>query len=288
MEMTTNPPLDPLGDISIPPEIAALPKAELHLHQQWSPRLDRVLARREGRPAYDWRGWARRVMAETPPGSARLQRLGEIEPTPPGSYDRAEHFVAWVEDALEEAAADGAVLVEIRFGREEALRPGFMALFREAERRVRARHPAVRAEAIVILMPWQTPELLAHLVATCVSMAREGLSGIDLLYQPYDVEAEWKPMYRAAERAADAGLGVTAHAGEFSTANIAAALQTPGLTRIGHAVYAARDPHLLDLLAHRGATVECSLSCNVVLGAVSSYEEHPLRQFVERGTRRAL
>src|SRR5215472_8226810 len=288
METIKNPPLDPLGEVPINPTIAALPKVDLHLHQQWSPRLDRVLARREGRPAYDWRGWARRVMAETPPGSARLRRLGEIEPTPPGSYDSAEHFVAWVEDALEEAAADGAVLVEVRFGREEVLRPGFMALFREAERRVRGRHPALRAEAIVILMPWGTPELLARLLDACVSAARDGLAGIDLLYQPYDAEAEWEPMYRAAERAGDAGLGITAHAAEFSTANCAAALQVPHLGRIGHAVYAARGPRLLDLLVQSGVTVECSLSCNVVLGAVPSYEEHPIHQFVERGIPVAL
>src|SRR5215472_16954846 len=92
METSKHAPLDPLGDVPIPPTIAALPKADLHLHQQWSPRLDRVLARREGRPSYDWRGWARRVMAETPPGNARLRRLGEIQPTPPESYDNVEHF----------------------------------------------------------------------------------------------------------------------------------------------------------------------------------------------------
>ncbi|PWT72841.1 MAG: hypothetical protein C5B60_08975 [Chloroflexi bacterium] len=288
METITKPPLDPLGEVEIPPEIASLPKADLHLHQEWSPRLGRVLARREGRPAYDWRTWARRIMEETPPGIARLQRLGEIVPTPPDSYDHAENFVAWVEDALEQGAADGAVLVEVRFGREEILRPGFMQLFREAERRVRSRHPALCAEAIVILMPWETPELLARLLEACVSAAREGLAGIDFLYKPYDAPVEWEPMYRAAERMADAGLGLTAHAAEFSTANCAAALRVPHLRRIGHAVYAARDPRLLDLLAESGVTVECSLSCNVVLGAVSSYEEHPIHQFVQRGISVAL
>jgi hypothetical protein len=55
VDTLTPPPLDPLGYIPIPPTIAALPKAAIHLHQQWSPRLDRVLARRAGRPAYDWR-----------------------------------------------------------------------------------------------------------------------------------------------------------------------------------------------------------------------------------------
>jgi adenosine deaminase len=281
-------PIEPLSQIPSDLVVAALPKAELHLHQEWSPRLDRVLARREGRPAYDWRSWVRRVMEETPPGIARLRRLGEIAPTPPDAYANAEYFVAWVEDALEEAAADGAVLVEVRFGREEILRPGFMELFREAERRVRSRHPAVCAEAIVILMPWQTPQLLTRLLDACVSAAREGLGGIDFLYQPYDAEADWEPMYRAAERAADAGLGLTAHAAEFSTANCAAALRVPHLRRIGHAVYAAHDPHLLDLLAQSGVTVECSLSCNVVLGAVPSYEEHPIHRFVESGIPVAL
>ena len=30
-------------------------------------------------------------------------------------------------------------------------------------------------------------------------------------------------------------------------------------------------------------TVECALSSNVVLGAVASYERHPIHRFVERG-----
>ena len=79
------------------------------------------------------------------------------------------------------------------------------------------------------------------------------------------------------------GLGITVHAGEFSTANLEAALRMPNLTRIGHATYAPSDPRLLDLMAERGVTVECSLSCNVILGAVASYEAHGLRHFVERG-----
>jgi adenosine deaminase len=84
------------------------------------------------------------------------------------------------------------------------------------------------------------------------------------------------------------GLGITAHAGEISTANIAAALRTPGLTRIGHATHAADDPRLLDLLARSGTTVECPLTCNVVLGAAPSLDDHPIRRFVECGIPVAL
>jgi adenosine deaminase len=62
----------------------------------------------------------------------------------------------------------------------------------------------------------------------------------------------------------------------------------PGLTRLGHATYAAADPRLLDLLAERGITVECSLSSNIVLGAVPSYETHPIRRFLDAGIPVAL
>ena len=289
METFTNLPLDPLGEVPVYSTIAALPKADVHLHQEWSPRLDRVLARREGRATYDWRAWATQLMAEVPPGMPRLARLAKVFPASAEADAEPANFIARIEDLLEEGAADGAVLIEMRFGGATALQhPDFMALFREAERRVQVRYPALRAEAAYTLLTWDEPERLAHVVAACLRAACEGLGGIDLQYIPYDTEAEWTALARLAERAADARLGITVHSGEFSTANIAAALRLPGVTRLGHAVYAANDPRLLDLLAERGVTVECSLSCNVVLGAVRFYEEHPIRRFVAHDIRVAL
>ncbi|MBN4004484.1 hypothetical protein [Nostoc sp. LPT] len=271
----------PLAEIESNPIIAALPKADLHIHQEWSPRLDRVLARREGRTSYNWRHWAEQLMTETPPGMPRLQQLGRIFPAARDADAEAENFVAWIEDLLDEAAADGAILVEVRFGKEAVLQPDFMSLFREAERRVQARHPRLCAEAVFVFMLGRYDrDRLEQLLQGCIQAADEGLSGIDFLYEPYDTEADWTTAYHIAKRAAAVGLGITAHAGEFSTANIAAALCVPGLTRIGHATQAVRDPHLLELLATSGVTVECSLTCNVVLGAVASYTEHPVRQLV--------
>ena len=73
------------------------------------------------------------------------------------------------------------------------------------------------------------------------------------------------------------------HAGEFSTANIRSALRVPGVTRLGHAVHAAFDTALLDEMGEAGVTVECCLTSNVVLGAVPSPEDHPLRTFIDAG-----
>jgi adenosine deaminase len=280
--------IPPLGTLPSDPRIAALPKADLHIHPEWSPRLDRVLSRRAGQASYNWHDWAAQMMAETPPGMPRLGVLSSVFPAPAEADIVDENFVARIEDLLEEAAADGAVLVELKFGGETVLRPGFMALFREAEQRVRAHHPRLRAEATYALILWYEPDRLERVVQACLRAADEGLGGIDLLYNPYDTEADWTTAYRVAERAAAAGMGITAHAGEFSSANIAAALRVPGLTRLGHAVYAASDPRLLELMAQKGVTVECSLSCNVVLGAVRSYEEHPIRQLVAHGIPVAL
>lgn len=286
---TSTLPLDPLGERQIDPLIAALPKADIHLHQEWSPRLDRVLARRGGQKPYDWAGWARALMRQTSPGMPRLARLATVFPAPIELDAEPENFIARLEDALEEGAADGAILVELRFGGATALlHPDFMDLFREAERRVRERHPRLHAEAIYTLLMQDEPERRERVVSACLRAARDGLSGLDFLYAPYDAEAAWQPIYEVAARATDAGLGITAHAGEFSTANIESALRVPGLTRLGHATYAARDPRLLDLIGERGITVECCLTCNVVLGATPSYEEHPLRAFVERGIPVAL
>lgn len=281
--------IDPLAPLTVDPLPRALPKADIHVHQEWSPRLDRVLARRAGWPAYDWHEWAAYLMDQVPPGMPRLERLASVFPASPQDDADPENTIARLEDLLEEGAADGAALVELRFGSTTALQhPDFMALFREARRRVRGRHPGFRAAALYTVLLWAEPELLERVVGACLRAADDGLAGIDLLYTPYDAEADWRPIYRVAERAAAAGLGITAHAGEFSIANIAAALRTPGLTRLGHATYAARDPRLLDQLAASGVTVECCLSCNVVLGAVPSYEAHPIRAFVERGIPVAL
>jgi adenosine deaminase len=189
-------------------------------------------------------------------------------------------FVARIVDILQEGAADGAILIEVLFGGQTVLRPDFMHCFRQAEQQVRQRYPYLRAEALIAAMRPASARWTDQLLPACLAMAQQGLAGIHIIPDPYDSEADWSPVYRWAERAAAAGLGIAAHAGEFSSANIDRALRVPGLRRIGHAVYAADDPELLEQLARSGVTVECNLSCNVVLGAALSYEEHPIHHFV--------
>lgn len=266
-----------------PDSLKRLPKADLHVHQEATRYLDLILAEREGRAPYDWAAWRRRLAAEVPPGGERLRHIGSVQPVGLEHDADDELFVARFAALLRDHAAAGAWYVEIRCGGEVVTREGFMSMFRQAEERVRADHPRLRAEVLAIVGAGQDPAAVDAFADGCVRAAAEGLAGVDFLYTPYDTEADWKPMYRLAERFAEAGLGITAHAGELSTANIAAAARMPGLTRIGHGIHAAVDPELARLLVDARVTLECALTCNEYFGVLPDLERHPLSLLVEAG-----
>jgi len=82
----------------------------------------------------------------------------------------------------------------------------------------------------------------------------------------------------------DAGWQVTVHAGEAAgPQSIVTAVDKLGATRIGHAVRAAEDPAVMDLLRDRRIGIEANLTSNVQTSTVPDYASHPLRQFLEAG-----
>lgn len=212
--------------------------------------------------------------------------VGTVNPVPLADDD-PELFVARFAEVLAEAGAAGACYIEVRCGGEVVLRDRFMQLFREAERQVRVDYPWLRAEALAIVTMSMPPDRVAAVADGCVQARSDGLAGVDFLYVPYNAEIDWSPIYALADRFAEVGLGVTAHAGELSTANIAAAARTPGLSRIGHGIHAAYDPLLTELLVRRGITLECALTCNTFFGVFPT-PDHPLTQLIEAGVRVTL
>lgn len=210
-----------------PSDLRGIPKVDLHLHAETYARLDRLRARRTGAQAQDWDRWTA-VLAALPPGLPRLSRMnGDLPVDELEAMDAEdETFVSRVEDTLADAAVEGAVMAEVRFGAGTILRPRFMALFRDAESRVHARHPAFHAETIISGI-WPARANAARVLDACIRARDEGLAGIDFISEPYDAGADWTEAYRWAERAAAAGLGITGHAGEFSDAHVASALELP-------------------------------------------------------------
>ncbi len=265
-------------------ERAVLPKADIHLHAETRARVDRFLSLREGRSPYDWQAWSRQLR-QMPAGIERLEALKRNLDVPELDRLGRDHFVGWVADAMLSAALDGAVLVEIRFGAGWESWPDLMPKFREAERLTQSVYLGFCAEAIISVVSPARPEG-DRLFDLCLEAKDAGLAGIDFIPILYELEAgrtQWEAIHSWADRASDAGLGITVHAGEFSSADLLDALRVPSVTRIGHAVHSASSTSLLDELRHAGATVECCLTSNVVLGAVPSLEEHPIRTLVDAG-----
>ncbi len=262
--------------------VAALPKIDLHIHSETAARIERLVARREGREPYDWERWSE-TLTTLPPGEPRLKRMnGELD------KDRwealaaePEIFVARFEDAMLEAAREGAVYMEIRGGWGTPVRPDFMKLFREAERRVRNLYPDFFAEAIACT--WPKGDLAEAVFDSCLAAREDGLAGVDFLPDPYVEEADWTRAHEWEAEFSAAGLGITAHVGEMSLANVESALDTPGLTRLGHGIQVARDERFLNQVIERRMTLECCLSSNALYGAVPSLEAHPLRELHEAG-----
>lgn len=89
------------------------------------------------------------------------------------------------------------------------------------------------------------------------------------------------PVFAAAR---EAGLGLMAHAGEVvGPSSVWGAIETLGVTRLGHGIRAAEDPALMAALRARGVVLDVCPSSNLLTGAVDTWAAHPLRRLYEAG-----
>ncbi|MCX2923926.1 adenosine deaminase [Streptomyces sp. NEAU-W12] len=92
---------------------------------------------------------------------------------------------------------------------------------------------------------------------------------------------QFKPYF---DRAIAAGLHSVPHAGETTgPGTVWDALVDLRAERIGHGTSAARDPELLAHLAERRIALEVCPTSNIATRAVTSLDEHPIREFVRAG-----
>ena len=104
-----------------------------------------------------------------------------------------------------------------------------------------------------------------------------GLGGDEIHYSP-EIFTEHFAFARKE------GLHRVAHAGEAGGSDsVWAAVKSLGAERIGHAVAARGDEPLIEHLRIRKIPVEICPTSNVKTGAVRSYADHPLPEFLRRG-----
>lgn len=83
--------------------------------------------------------------------------------------------------------------------------------------------------------------------------------------------------------ARDAGLRLTAHAGENTGPESIWGALNIGAERIGHALSAGQDEELMDVLVRRQIPLEICVSSNVRTGCCSRLDQHPVRRFFDAG-----
>ncbi|MFD6906298.1 adenosine deaminase [Streptomyces sp. NPDC060077] len=92
---------------------------------------------------------------------------------------------------------------------------------------------------------------------------------------------QFKPYF---DRAVAAGLRSVPHAGETTgPETVWDALHELGAERIGHGTSSAGDPGLLQYLAERRIPLEVCPTSNIATRAVTTLDEHPLKEFVRAG-----
>ena len=92
-----------------------------------------------------------------------------------------------------------------------------------------------------------------------------------------------EPFRALFAQAARAGLRLTNHAGETTGPEAIREALSIGSERIGHALSAVKDFHLMEELKARATPIELNLTSNVRTGVCPSYAQHPLRRYFDAG-----
>jgi adenosine deaminase len=265
---------------------APRPLVDLHRHLEGSVRTSTILevARREGhhlasapRP--------RELLVADDSLDGLVAYLDRVD-VAASAFTREDDWVRAAREVVLDAYDEGLDVLELRFSpwfvsAQSGLAPE--AVVDAVVEGVRLARDLVdlRVGLVGILLRDLGPEAALPQLATLLSR-REHLCGVDIAGNEAGVAAEH--FAAAYGRAADAGLRLTAHAGEGAGAeSVWAAVTRLGVERVGHGVRSVEDPRLVDHLAEHGVTLELCLTSNVQTRATAGFETHPVRVLHERG-----
>ena len=261
-----------------------IPKAELHLHIEGGapPAFIRGLAREKGidiSGIFDARGdYAYRDFWEF----LRVYEAATSVLTTPEDYRRLTLAV------LEESAAAGVVYSEA-FLSPDFCGGGDVAAWKEYLHAIREAAEAAEAglgitlRGIVTCIRHFGPEQARRDAVCAAETAGDWLVGFGIAGD--ERTGELADFAWAFDCAREAGLGLTAHAGEWKGPSEVRDALALGVSRIGHGVHAIEDLALVDELAEAGTVLEVCPGSNIALGLYPGWRQHPIGALYDRGVR---
>ncbi|CAN5892862.1 adenosine deaminase [soil metagenome] len=268
-----------------------LPKAELHVHLDGSLRPGTVweLAQEQDveLPADSEEGIGRWFRQELPERDligylARFDVTTSVMQTP-----EALERIAF--ELLADAAAENVWYMEVRYAPILSTKRGLsprqvVDAVQRGLARGQREHPRTQAYQIICGLRHFEPERALRMAALAVEYKGRGVLAFDLAGAEVDNPA--KRFREAFYLVLNANLNVTVHAGEaYGPESIHQALHWAGAHRIGHGVRLREDDDLVEYVRDHRIPLEMCPTSNVQTGAVDSIEEHPIREYFDRGVR---
>ena len=271
-----------------PPQIAAMPKAELHLHLEGSlrPAIVAALAARHGVTLAEEEVHSRYAYSDFIAFIEAFKWVTSFLREPPD-------FAIAVSDLGEQLVGQNVVYAEVTLSvgvmllRKQNPQANFEAVLAAAEP---FEHRGLRLNWIFDSVRQYGADLASQVLdwaKRCNSprIVAFGIGGDELSVST----KEFQHVYRQATQS---GLHRLIHAGEIGgPERIHEAVELLGVERIGHGIAAIHDPSLMDLLAARGIVLEICPASNLRTGALArqlqigtpSISHHPLPQLLRHG-----
>jgi adenosine deaminase len=264
--------------------ITEMPKVELHLHLEGAipiKTLYDLYRKKEGKPSitnlndfrkkFDYTDFANFIDVWTWKNTF-IQQVSD--------FDEITYQV------LKELSVQNVTYVEAFYAPGDYWRQGFS--IREITENIingktRAfRELGIHCELIIDLIRDHGPERSMHYLEAVTPFLGKGVIGIGLGgSEQLFPTGPYAPLYHEAR---ERGFRLTAHAGEVAGPDsIWAAIDTLGSERIGHGTRAYEDPNLVSCLKERQIPLEMCVISNVRTQVCTSVDDHPIRQYFDRG-----
>jgi adenosine deaminase len=266
--------------------MATHPLIDLHRHLEGSIRSSTFLdvARRDGHPLARAERPRDLLVAGGPLGGL-LPYLAKVDDQI-GVFRTLDDWRRAGREAVEDAFDDGLDYVEVRFSpyfieQQTGLAPAAVIDAVADGIAAGSRGTGLPAGLIATILRDLGPARADEQITTFLAR-RDLWCGVDLAGNEAGYAAAlFAPAFT---RARDAGLHITAHAGEAAgPESVRAAVEHLGAERIGHGVRAAEDPRLLEDLARAGVTLEVALTSNTQTGAAPGYRDHQIHTLLAAG-----
>ena len=267
--------------------LAALPKIELHRHLEGSLRLStlREIAIQykldlPTRSIEDLRPYVQ-VMNDEPNFRNFLEKFNVLR----RFYQSPEIIRRLAFEVIEDAANDNVRYMELRVTPAALSKTkGYplaevtdwvLAAVAEASKKL----PSIAVGLLISINRHESVEIAEKVTQIAVDRKGKGVVGLDLAGDEANFPAE--PFAALFHQARAAGLGVVAHAGEWSgPETVRHAIEVLHAQRIGHGVRVVEDKDVAALARERSIGFEVCVTSNVQSGVVQKITDHPLRDMM--------